>query len=145
MKKIIPLILLFFTNYIYADNKVTIDLENQGQQIVMMGTDMERSANFLHKASNKNDIIQWVFKDISGMDYLRVVFDKHQELEKGNKNFEFYNLQIKSMQEIKTVQPKIIFWATLRTDYDGYGEKIMSQIGFIPEGDIMEASMSQRN
>lgn len=106
-----------------CDAMVTIRLDDPQQQIVMMGADMERSANALQSASNTRDIVKWVFEDTEGVDYMRVVFDKHQEMERGQKELSFYDKQVLSMQQIKSVRPDIRFWATPRTDYDGYGTK----------------------
>ncbi len=104
-----------------ASAQITIRANEPRQQIIMMGADMERSADALQSAANKEEIIKWVFEDIHGINYLRVVYDKHQELKQGRKNLEFYDKQIASMRQIKAVSPDIRFWATLKTDYDGYG------------------------
>ena len=87
----------------------------------MIGADMERSANALQHAKNTKEIIKWVFEDTEGVDYMRVAFDKNQESIQGQKNMAFYKLQLRSMQQIKSVSPDVRFWATPRTDYDGYG------------------------
>ncbi|MDQ8181617.1 hypothetical protein [Pelagicoccus sp. SDUM812005] len=100
---------------------ITIDFNNQKQRVDMVGADMERSANWLQNASNTADIIQWVFNDAKNVDYLRVVFDKKQELTEGSPNFAFYNTQITSMQQILAAHPWVKFWGTLKTDYDGFG------------------------
>jgi len=107
----------------HAPAQITIRVNEPKQQILMMGADMERSANTLQTASNKEEIIKWVFEDIEGLAYLRVVYDKHQELKQGQKDMKFYDAQIASMQQIKAVDPDIRFWGTLKTDYDGYGTK----------------------
>lgn len=100
---------------------ITIDFNNQKQRVDMVGADMERSANWLQNATNTSDIIQWVFNDAKNVDYLRVVFDKKQELTEGSPNLTFYNTQITSMQQIKAAHPWVKFWGTLKTDYDGFG------------------------
>ena len=100
---------------------IEIELDQPKQQIVMMGADMERSANALQHAKNTREIVRWVFEDTEGVDYMRVAFDKNQELVRGQKNMSFYKLQLRSMQQIKSVRPDVRFWATPRTDYDGYG------------------------
>ena len=115
------LALLLIASFQIATAQITVRVNEPKQQIVMMGADMERSAAALQTASNKEEIIKWVFQDIEGINYLRVVFDKHQELEKGQKNLTYYDKQIASMQQIQAVSPDIRFWATLKTDYDGYG------------------------
>lgn len=102
---------------------IEVQLDQPKQQIVMMGADMERSANALQHTKNKREIIKWVFEDTEGVDYMRVAFDKHQEMVRGKKKLSYYNLQILSMQQIKAVRPDVRFWATPKTDYDGYGTK----------------------
>ncbi|MFC5050624.1 hypothetical protein ACFPK9_08365 [Rubritalea spongiae] len=106
-----------------AEPSIEIDVHRPQQKITMMGADMERSANALQHAKNKDEIFKWVFLDTEGVNYLRVVYDKHQELEQGTKDFGFYKKQVASMLDIKKLRPDIRFWATLRTDYDGYGTR----------------------
>ncbi|MGE9270453.1 MAG: hypothetical protein ACQKBU_06590, partial [Verrucomicrobiales bacterium] len=86
----------------------------------MMGGDMERSSSAIQNAENKEEIIQWAFGDIA-FDTCRVQYDKKQELTEGEKNWGFYSNQVKTMQEIRAVNPGVKFFATLRSDYDGYG------------------------
>lgn len=105
-----------------GETAVTIRLNEPKQKIVMMGADMERSAHFLQSAKNKEEVIQWVFKDTEGVLYLRIAYDKKQEMQRGQKNMAYYDKQVASMQQIKAVSPQIRFWATLKTDYDGYGK-----------------------
>lgn len=114
---------VFMLGISLCEASVRIRLDDPKQKIVMMGADMERSANALQSASNTRDIVKWVFEDTEGVDYMRVVYDKHQEMERGQKNMSFYGKQVLSMQQIKSVRPDIRFWATPRTDYDGYGTK----------------------
>ena len=97
-----------------------IRLNQPQQQIVVMGADMERSAGALQTAKNKDEIIRWVFDGTEGVDFLRVSFNKRQELERGKKKMEIYDAQIASMQQIKSVRPDIHFWATPITDFGGY-------------------------
>ena len=104
----------------HAQIPLLIRLNNPQQQIVVMGADMERSAGALQFAKNKEEIIRWVFDGTEGVDYLRVSFNKRQELERGKKNLETYDRQIASMQQIKAVRPDIRFWATPITDFGGY-------------------------
>lgn len=107
---------------VYSENIERIVLKGGAfkQRIDILGGDMERSADFLFQATNPDEIIHWYFSDIN-MPYWRVVIDKHQELVEGKRNFAFYDKQIKVMQKIRAVDPKVKFWATLKTDYDGYG------------------------
>lgn len=102
-------------------NQIMLNPLQLKQKIDLAGGDMERSANFLRSASNSDQIIQWYFKDIK-MPFWRVVIDKHQELEEGQTNYGFYQQQIEVMQKIRAVDPEVVFWATLKTDYDGYGD-----------------------
>lgn len=106
----------------HAQHSAVIRLDTPKQKIVMMGADMERSAHFLQSAKNKEEIIQWVFKDAEGILYLRIAYDKKQEMHRGQKNMAYYDKLVASMQQIKAVSPQIRFWATLKTDYDGYGK-----------------------
>lgn len=108
--------------FAHAQSSAVIRLDTPKQKILMMGADMERSAHFLQSAKNKEEIIQWVFKDTEGVLYLRVAFDKKQEMLRGQKDMDYYDKQVASMQQIKVVSPQIRFWATLKTDYDGYGK-----------------------
>ncbi|WP_372772795.1 T9SS type A sorting domain-containing protein [Mangrovibacterium sp.] len=100
---------------------VTIDATDYKQTIDMMGGDMERSSNAIQSAKNKEEIVDWAFKDIA-FNVCRVQFDKNQELEEGTKNWDFYAKQILSMKMVKESNPAIRFFATPRTDYDGYGD-----------------------
>ena len=97
-----------------------VRLNQPQQQVVMMGADMERSAGALQSAKNKDEIIRWVFDGTEGVDFLRLSFNKHQELERGKKKLEIYDKQIASMQQIKAVRPSILFWAVPVTDFGGY-------------------------
>ncbi len=90
------------------------------QKIDIVGGDMERSADALVNAVNSDDILDWYFDDIH-MPYWRVGINKKQELIEGEANFNIYHNQIDVMQRIKTKSPDTKFWATLITDYDGYG------------------------
>ena len=104
-----------------AQTPLLVRLNQPQQQIAMMGADMERSAGALQSAKNKDQIIRWVFDGTEGVDFLRVSFNKHQELERGEKKLEIYKKQIASMQQIKAVRPSIRFWAVPVTDFGGYG------------------------
>ncbi|MCM2373870.1 glycoside hydrolase [Aporhodopirellula aestuarii] len=107
----------------HAQTRLLIHLDRPQQQIVVMGADMERSAAALQTAKNKDEIIRWLFDGTEGVDYLRVSFNKHQEPERDNKKMEIYDKQIASMKQIKAVRPGIRFWATPKTDFDGYGNE----------------------
>ncbi|MCG1035795.1 T9SS type A sorting domain-containing protein [Polaribacter sargassicola] len=100
---------------------ITINTTDYKQTIDIIGGDMERSSKVVQfTVQNKEEVIQWGFGDIK-YNYCRVQFDKNQELVEGTKNWAFYDRQIATMQEVKSVNPDIKFWATLKSDYDGYG------------------------
>ncbi|XMO85393.1 carbohydrate-binding protein [Algibacter sp. AS12] len=100
---------------------IEINSTNYKQTIDMIGGDMERSASAIQNAQNKGDILQWSFGDIN-FNVCRVQYDKNQEISEGNKNWSFYNKQVATMQAIKAINPDIKFFATMRSDYDGYGD-----------------------
>jgi len=102
------------------ENSVTIDLADPQQKITLMGSDMERSQFFLNNASNPQEISDWVYKDIP-FDYSRVSYDRKQELVEGVPNLAFYDRAVNSMKMVKQSNPNVKFWATLKSDYDGYG------------------------
>ncbi len=89
------------------------------QKIDMMGGDMERSSKAVQNIPNTEDVIQWGFGDIN-FNYCRVEFDKNQELTEGVKNWAFYDKQVATMKQIKAINPDIKFYATMRSDYNGY-------------------------
>lgn len=101
-------------------NIITIEANNPQQQITVMGADMERSQFFLNKATNPQQIADWVHKDIE-MAYSRVSYNKKQEVTEGSPNLTYYNGAISSMKMVKNANPNVKFWATLKSDYDGYG------------------------
>ncbi|GAC16456.1 dockerin type I domain-containing protein [Aliiglaciecola lipolytica] len=103
-----------------VENTITIDLANPKQEITLMGSDMERSQFFLNNATNSQQIADWVFKDIA-FDYSRVSYDRKQELVEGSPNLAFYDRAVSSMKMVKQANPNVKFWATLKSDYDGYG------------------------
>lgn len=100
---------------------ISIEANDLKQEIDMMGGDMERSSIAIQKAENKEEIINWGFGDID-FNTCRIQFDKNQELVEGTKNWDFYKNQLATMKSIKEVNPDIRFFATMRTDYDGYGD-----------------------
>ncbi len=91
------------------------------QHIDVMGGDMERSSNFIQKAANTQEILNWFVKDID-YNFFRVRYDKNQEYTEGVKNWAFYSEQVKTMKSIREINPNIKFLATMRSDYNGYGE-----------------------
>jgi hypothetical protein len=91
------------------------------QKIEVMGGDMERSSDFIQRAGNTQEILNWFVKDID-FNYFRVRYDKKQELVEGIKNWDFYTDQVKTMKTIRQLNPAIKFLATMRSDYNGFGE-----------------------
>lgn len=120
-KKVMFIYLLscFFSNYAQT---ITINSTNYKQTIDMMGGDMERSSAAVQSSKNTQEIIDWGFKDI-GFNYCRIQYDKNQEMVEGTKNWGFYSKQLITMKQIKAVNPNIRFFATMRTDYDGFGNE----------------------
>lgn len=104
------------------NNALRINLNERKQQVILVGGDMERSQFFLQKAANPEQIARWCFEDIH-FDVCRVSYDKKQELEEGKKNLTFYEDAVKSMRLLKTVKPDIQFWATMKSDYNGYNNE----------------------
>ncbi|GIZ09707.1 hypothetical protein FUMI01_24340 [Flavobacterium sp. UMI-01] len=102
---------------------ITVNTTDYKQTIDMVGGDMERSSKVVQfTVQNKQDVIDWGFKDIH-FNYCRVQFDKTQELEEGTKNWASYERQVATMKDVKAVNPNIKFYATMRSDYDGYGNE----------------------
>ncbi|MBP6385917.1 MAG: hypothetical protein KA313_01310 [Pseudarcicella sp.] len=90
------------------------------QKVEIIGGDMERSAGFLNSASNADDIVKWCYVDTK-FNACRVAINKKQELVEGTPTLSIYDKQIVSMQKIKAANANVKFWATLVTDYAGYG------------------------
>ncbi len=104
-----------------SGQSITVNSTNCRQIIDMMGGDMERSSKAIQSSDNKEEMLQWAFGDIA-FNICRVQYDKNQELVEGTKNWAFYEKQVMTMQEIKALNPDIRFFATMRSDYDGYGD-----------------------
>ncbi|MFI3304817.1 MAG: DUF4971 domain-containing protein [Rikenellaceae bacterium] len=103
-----------------SNNILIVDPANVKQQVLFIGTDMERSQNSMVKASNAQQVAQWCFGDID-FNYCRVSYDRAQEEVEGTPTFDFYDNTLEAMSIIKGVNPNIKWWATLKSDYDGYG------------------------
>lgn len=101
---------------------IKIDLNNKKQKILFIGGDMERSQSFLQKAANPLQVAQWCFGDVH-FDICRVSYDKKQELNEGIKTPSFYDDAIKSMKLLRKVNSEIKFWATMKSDYNGYNNE----------------------
>jgi len=105
-----------FTKY------VLIDAEDTQQKILMIGGDMERNAAALQSAPNKQEIIDWLFKDIDFNCY-RVKYDKSQEMTEGDLDLDgAYGDQVLTMQMILEANPDIEFFAVMKSDYHGYSQ-----------------------
>ena len=115
----LALILMAFAVNVMGQS-IQVHTSNYKQIIDMIGGDMERSSKAIQSAQNKDDIIQWSFGDIN-FNFCRVQYDKNQEMVEGTKDWSFYDKQVATMQAIKAVNPDIKFFATMRSDYDGYG------------------------
>jgi O-glycosyl hydrolase len=101
---------------------INVNTNDYKQTIDMIGGDMERSSIAIQSALNKDDILEWSFGNID-FNVCRVQYDKNQELVEGTKNWSFYDEQVATMQDIKLINPDIKFFATMRSDYDGYGDE----------------------
>lgn len=101
---------------------IVIDYINKKQQISMIGADMERSQSFLQRAANPQEVADWLFKDIA-FTTCRVSYDKKQELIEGQPNLGFYDDAIKSMKMVQNANPTIKFYATMKSDYNGYNNE----------------------
>ncbi len=112
---------LFIQSIFVSGQSIIVNTSNYKQTIDMIGGDMERSSKAVQNAKNTQEIIEWGFKDIN-FNVCRVQYDKNQELVEGTKNWSFYDKQVETMKAIKAVNPDIRFFATMRSDYDGYGD-----------------------
>ncbi|MDN3618128.1 T9SS type A sorting domain-containing protein [Polaribacter undariae] len=101
---------------------VSINAQDTKQEILMIGADMERNAAALQDAPNKEEIVDWLIKDIP-FNTFRVKYDKIQEMTEGNVDmFGAYGEQVKSMKMILEANPEIKFFATMKSDYHGYSQ-----------------------
>lgn len=82
---------------------------------------MERSQSNLVNAADPEEVATWCFQDIN-FNVCRVSYDKKQELVEGTKNMAFYDDAVTAMQLVKKVNPDIKFWATMKSDYNGYND-----------------------
>ncbi|WP_252736891.1 MULTISPECIES: dockerin type I repeat-containing protein [unclassified Psychrosphaera] len=113
-------LLAFATNHARAQS-ISVDASDVKQTITMMGGDMERSGSNLQNAANKEEIIDWLVKDIP-FDTWRIAYNKNQEIVEGTKNWAYYDDELAAMQLIKNVNPNMKFFATLESDYHGYSQ-----------------------
>ncbi len=101
---------------------ITVDVGDRKQQIRVIGGDMERCQAYLQNAADPQLVADWLYRDIN-FSACRVAYDKNQELIEGEKNPAFYTTAIiPSMKNLRAANPYIEFWATMRSDYDGYGD-----------------------
>ncbi len=104
-----------------ATSGLTVSPSDTKQQVLFIGADMERSQGNLSVAKNKKQIAEWCFKDID-FNVCRVSYDKKQEEVEGVDNREiFYSKCVDAMRLIRRANPNVRFWATLKSDYYGYG------------------------
>lgn len=106
----------------YVNNKVLVNSSLTQQTIEFVGGDMERSQKFMQKCSDPQLVADWCFKDVN-FDICRVSYDKQQEMIEGTKNWDFYADAVKSMKNVLTSNPDIKFWATMKSDYNGYDDE----------------------
>ncbi len=100
---------------------LVIDPSMRRQQVLFIGTDMERSQDHLSRAKNKEQIAEWCFKEID-FNVCRFSYDKHQQIVEGeNRCEEYYANCVEAMRLIRKANPKVEFWGTLKSDYYGYG------------------------
>ena len=101
---------------------VSINALDTKQKVLMMGGDMVRNAHNIQEAPNKEEIVDWLIKDIPFNTY-RVKYDKTQELVEGNKKLDsVYGDMILTMKMMLKVNPELKFFAHMRSDYHGYGQ-----------------------
>lgn len=110
------------TDPLPSSKRITVDYSLQKQRIEVIGGDMERSQYFLVYAKNPQQVADWCFKDIP-FNVCRVSYDKKQELVEGQKNMGFYDNAVKAMKMVRKAKPDIKFWATMKSDYNGYDKK----------------------
>ncbi len=122
-RKIFTLAVLLAGLYVNAwAQSIDVHTRDYRQTIDMIGGDMERSSKAIQSAQNKQEILEWSFEDIN-FNVCRVQYDKNQELVEGTKNMAFYDKQVATMQAIIQINPNIKFFATMRSDYDGFGDE----------------------
>lgn len=120
ISKILSVILFSLLPILSFGQKVTVDYNAKQQQINMIGSDLERSAGFVQQAADPEEVLQWCFGDIPYV-ACRVAYDKKQELVEGEKNMAFYDNMLATMKMMRVINPDIDFYATLKSDYNGYG------------------------
>lgn len=76
---IAPICMLLFGKA-FSTQEITVNAGNVKQEIEFMGADFERSQNFVQKATNPDEIIEWAFTDID-FNICRVAYDKKQKTE----------------------------------------------------------------
>lgn len=113
---------VILADYNKSSNIISVNPLSKRQKIEFVGGDMERSQSFMQKASDPQTVANWCFRDIP-FDICRVSYDKKQEESEGYKNMSFYDDAIKSMKNLKIANPNIKFWATMKSDYNGYNDE----------------------
>lgn len=120
LKKTFLLILALGLSGLLNAQKITLDYNAKQQQINMIGSDLERSAGFVQQAADPEQVIKWCFEDIP-YTACRVSYDKKQEMVEGTKNMAFYDDVLVTMKMMRVANPDIEFYATMKSDYNGYG------------------------
>ncbi len=120
--KLAQAILDFEDAKIPETQSISINALDTKQDIIMVGGDMERNAPAVLSAPNKYEIIKWLIMDIPFNTY-RVKYDKLQEMTEGKLDLDgAYADQVKTMKLIKLANPDIKFYATMKSDYNGYSQ-----------------------
>ncbi|MFI3305004.1 MAG: hypothetical protein R3Y68_00655 [Rikenellaceae bacterium] len=113
-------------DYVRGDaNTLNIDIDNPDswlQEVGFMGADMERSGDNLIQWPNVQEGVKWAFTDCK-VEWLRLSYDKKQELTEGVYNWAFYNNVIAGLDYIHATNPNVKLWATLKSDYNGYNNE----------------------
>ncbi|MDO6802060.1 RICIN domain-containing protein [Wenyingzhuangia sp. 1_MG-2023] len=81
---------MFVCGVVYSQS-ITVEAGNLKQEIEFMGADFERSQNFVQNATNTNEIIDWVFRDVN-FNLARVAYDKIQKTENEKYEIEANNI-----------------------------------------------------
>jgi hypothetical protein len=80
LKKRFFLILTMLCFCVSHTQSISVEAGDLQQEIEFIGADFERSQNFVQKATNPDEIIEWAFKDID-FNICRVAYDKIQKTE----------------------------------------------------------------
>ncbi len=113
-------------DYVRGDaNTLYIDIDDPDtwlQEVGFMGADMERSGDNLIQWPNVEEGVKWAFTDCK-VEWLRLSYDKKQELTEGVYNWAYYDNVIAGLNYIHAANPNVKLWATLKSDYNGYNSE----------------------